>query len=73
MNDLHNNIRTVMGIVPAAIGANATILPGIVIGGGAMVAAGAVVTRDVPENAVVKGNPAVVSRYLEPGETRTCI
>lgn len=52
----------------ASIGANATILPGIVIGGGAMVAAGAVVTRDVPENALVMGNPATVSRYLEPDE-----
>jgi acetyltransferase-like isoleucine patch superfamily enzyme len=31
-----------------------------------MVAAGAVVTRDVPDYAVVKGNPAVISRYLEP-------
>jgi acetyltransferase-like isoleucine patch superfamily enzyme len=50
----------------ASIGANATILPGLVIGRGAMVAAGAVVTRDVPDYAVVKGNPAVISRYLEP-------
>ena len=57
----------------ASIGANATILPDIVIGAGAMVAAGAVVTRDVPENALVKGNPATVSRYLEPGEGSTCI
>jgi acetyltransferase-like isoleucine patch superfamily enzyme len=50
----------------ASIGANATILPGLVIGRRAMVAAGAVVTRDVPDYAVVKGNPAVISRYLEP-------
>ena len=49
----------------ASIGANATILPGIHIGSGAMVGAGSVVTRDVPENAVVKGNPAVISGYLE--------
>lgn len=44
----------------ASIGANATILPGIVIGEGAMVGAGAVVTRDVPPGATVAGNPAVV-------------
>ena len=42
----------------ASIGANATILPGITIGEYAMVAAGAVVTKDVPPNAKVIGNPA---------------
>lgn len=43
----------------ASIGSNATILP-IEIGEGALVAAGAVVTRDVPAFAVVAGNPARV-------------
>ena len=47
----------------ASIGANATILPGIVIGANAMVGAGAVVTRDVPTNAIVVGNPARVHGY----------
>lgn len=47
----------------ASIGANATILPGLSIGRGAMVAAGAVVTRDVPPYAIVKGNPARISGY----------
>lgn len=42
----------------AKIGANATLLPGVVIGENALVGAGAVVTRDVPDNAVVVGNPA---------------
>jgi len=42
----------------ASIGANATILPGLTIGKGAMVSAGAVVTRDVPDHALVCGNPA---------------
>lgn len=42
----------------ASIGANATILPGLKIGKNSMVGAGAVVTKDVPENAVVVGNPA---------------
>jgi len=47
----------------ASVGANATILPGLVIGPSAMVGAGAVVTRDVPANAVVVGNPARIVRY----------
>lgn len=42
----------------ASIGAGAVILPGVTIGERAMVAAGAVVTRDVLPNAVVAGNPA---------------
>lgn len=50
----------------ASIGANATLLPGVTIGCNALVGAGAVVTRSVPDNAVVMGNPARVVRYLEP-------
>ncbi|MBR2361321.1 MAG: N-acetyltransferase [Spirochaetaceae bacterium] len=42
----------------ASIGANATILAGITIGENAMIGAGSVVTKDVPANAVVYGNPA---------------
>ena len=49
----------------ASIGANATILPGIKIGKGAMVAAGAVVTKDVPDRALVIGNPARIVRILD--------
>ena len=49
----------------ASIGANATLLPGIIIGEKAMVGAGAVVTKDVPPNAVVVGNPARIIRYLK--------
>jgi acetyltransferase-like isoleucine patch superfamily enzyme len=48
----------------ARIGANATILPGVVIGEDAMVGAGAVVVRDVPARAVVAGNPARVIGQL---------
>jgi UDP-2-acetamido-3-amino-2,3-dideoxy-glucuronate N-acetyltransferase len=42
----------------ASIGANASIVCGIVIGSYAMIGAGAVVTKDVPDNALVMGNPA---------------
>lgn len=49
----------------ASIGANATLLPGINIGEGAMIGAGAVVTQDVPAKAVVVGNPARVIRYVD--------
>jgi len=48
----------------ASIGANATILPGLIIGEGAMVGAGAVVTKDVPPRALVLGNPARIVRSL---------
>jgi len=51
--------------VRASIGANATILPGLVIGEGAMVGAGAVVTRSVPPNAIVAGNPARIVGYVD--------
>ncbi len=44
----------------AAIGSNATIVGGVTIGSGALVGAGAVVTRDVPDHAIVAGNPARV-------------
>ena len=49
----------------ASIGANATILPGLEIGANCMVGAGAVVTRDVPENAIVLGNPARIVGYTQ--------
>lgn len=44
----------------ASIGAGAILLPGLRIGRGAMVAAGAVVTKDVPDGMLVIGNPACV-------------
>lgn len=48
------------------IGFNAIILKGVTLGEGAIVAAGAVVTKDVPPYTVVAGNPAQVIRRLEP-------
>lgn len=48
----------------ASIGANATILPGIEIGSNAMVGAGSTVTRNVPQNAIVVGNPARIKGYV---------
>jgi UDP-2-acetamido-3-amino-2,3-dideoxy-glucuronate N-acetyltransferase len=52
----------------ASIGANATILPGITIGQNAMVGAGSVVTKDVPPNAIVMGNPARIVNYVLPAQ-----
>lgn len=49
----------------AWIGAGATILPGVTVGKYAVVGAAAVVTRDVPDNAVVVGNPARVTKILD--------
>ncbi|MCA1553953.1 MAG: acetyltransferase [Chloroflexi bacterium] len=48
----------------AKIGANATLLPGITIGENALVGAGAVVVDDVPDGAVVVGNPARVVKWI---------
>ena len=47
------------------IGGNVTILPGITIGNNVVVAAGAVVTKDVPDNSLVGGVPARIIRTLE--------
>lgn len=53
-----------------SIGANATILPGLEIGSYAMVGAGAVVTRSVPDRALVMGNPAKVTGWLNTDGTK---
>lgn len=53
----------------ASIGANATILPGLEIGSGAMIGAGAVITRSVPPNAIAVGNPARITGYVGTSDT----
>lgn len=50
------------------IGAAAVINPGVQIGDNAVIGSGSVVTKDVPANAVVAGNPARILRYAHPGE-----
>lgn len=55
----------------ASIGANATILPGLVIGRSAMIGAGAVVTQSVPPYAIVVGNPARITGYANSVEEVT--
>lgn len=47
------------------ISSNATVVPGVSIGDGAVVAAGAVVTKDVPPNVVVGGVPAKIIKKIE--------
>jgi acetyltransferase-like isoleucine patch superfamily enzyme len=47
------------------VGNNVTIIPGITIGEGAIVAAGAVVVKNVPDFAIVGGNPAKVIKYRD--------
>lgn len=47
------------------IGANSVILPGVRIGSGAVIGAGSIVTKDIPENAIAIGNPAKVIKYRQ--------
>lgn len=49
----------------ASLGSNATITPGVTIGAYAVVGAGAVVTRDVPDFAIAAGNPAKIVRRFD--------
>ena len=67
--DLHNrNIITCRPIRicrKAWIGAGATILPGVTVGENAVVGAGSVVTRDVPPDTIVAGNPARIIKKID--------
>ena len=51
----------------ASIGSGVTILSNITIGENAIIGAGSVVTKDVPANAIVAGNPARLKRFVESG------
>lgn len=62
--DAKKNLKGVLIKKGAKIGANSTILPGVVIGSNALVGAGSVVVRDVPDNAVVVGNPAKIIKNI---------
>jgi len=69
-------IQTVLDIRPvrieawADVGTNAVVLPGVTVGRGAIVGAGAVVTHDVPPFSVVAGVPARVIRWRAPVEAQ---
>jgi acetyltransferase-like isoleucine patch superfamily enzyme len=52
----------------ASIGSGATILANTIVGENAIVGAGSVITRDVPPNTIVAGNPAKILRVIEPVE-----
>lgn len=47
------------------IGSGVNILPGVTIGNGAIIGMGSTVTKDVPDNAIVAGNPAKIIKYIE--------
>lgn len=47
------------------IGGRAVINPGVKIGNNAVIASGTVVTKNVPDNVVVGGNPAVIIKHIE--------
>lgn len=47
------------------IGGSSVILPGVTIGNNSIVAAGSVVTKDIPENVIVAGNPAKILKVIE--------
>lgn len=54
----------------AWIGMGATICPGVTVGAYAVVGAGAVVTKDVPDYGVAVGSPAKVIKYIDPNEQK---
>ena len=61
-SDNRSNWRKTLVRKGAVIGANATIICGVAIGYNALIGAGAVVTKDVPDDAVVYGNPAEIKK-----------
>lgn len=70
-HDLMPNKRGTLHLKPVKlekntwIGSSSTILPGITVGKNSIVAAGSIVTKDVPPNTIVAGNPAKVIKHLD--------
>lgn len=70
-HEINPNNRSTMHPAPIVIGknvwigANATVVPGVTIGDGSIIAAGAVVTKNVPENVIVGGIPAKIIKKIE--------
>ncbi len=70
-HDLAPDNRGNMHFAPIAlgknvwVGAHATILQGVTVGDGAVIAAGAVVTKDVPPKAIVAGVPAKIKKFID--------
>jgi acetyltransferase-like isoleucine patch superfamily enzyme len=60
----HLDLKSILIKRNAWVGAGATILPGVTIGANAIVAAGAVVNKDVPANTIVGGIPAKILRTI---------
>jgi len=52
----------------ARVGGGSVLLPGVIIGANSLVGAGSVVTRDVPDGAIVAGNPARIMGMVPPEE-----
>jgi acetyltransferase-like isoleucine patch superfamily enzyme len=61
----HLDLKSILIKRNAWVGAGATILPGVIIGENSIVAAGAVVTKDVPDNCIVGGIPAKIIKVIE--------
>ena len=68
-NTAFKQVNTLVGR-GASIGANATILGGVTIGKYSMIGVGSVVTKDVPDYALVYGNPATVRGWVDEGGNR---
>lgn len=71
-NNYHNSADNAIRTAPVTvedrvwIGCNVIVLSGVTIGTGSIIAAGSVVTKDVPPHSLVAGNPAKVIRETEP-------
>jgi len=63
--NVKNELRGVLIKRNAKIGANVTLLSGILVGENSLVGAGSVVTTDVPYNVIVAGNPAKILRKID--------